>query len=138
MGVAYIAAKVDLLYVLLLSCACYAAPTFRNVDSSFRHTRSFCVRFTLHLFFCVCVCVCVCVLGGMCIATVRGCVVRRSRQNLFQDPEYKKCVLAYDSDRDAFRRDAADAWKKLIELGCDGILCEESTPAPAERKHRIW
>jgi len=58
---------------------------------------------------------------------------------LVWDPEYKKSVLAYDSDREAFREDAAVAWKKLIELGCDGILTEESTPAPPGRARQgMW
>ena len=42
------------------------------------------------------------------------------------DPEFKKHLDYYQHHRLEFRRDAAYAWKKLIELGCpEGLLTEE-------------
>jgi cytochrome c peroxidase len=41
------------------------------------------------------------------------------------DPVYAKHVAFYDAHRAEFRRDAARAWKKLTELGCDGLLTPE-------------
>lgn len=45
---------------------------------------------------------------------------------LWWDLEYREHVLYYDNHRLEFRRDAAFAWKKLTELGCEGILTEET------------
>jgi hypothetical protein len=39
-------------------------------------------------------------------------------------------VRWYDCHRNEFRRDAARAWKKLIELGCDGLLAPELFAPP--------
>jgi len=47
---------------------------------------------------------------------------------LIWDPEYKKYLGMYGRDRKTFRFDAIAAWKKLTELGCDGLLTEEATP----------
>ena len=44
---------------------------------------------------------------------------------LWWDKDYRKHVEFYDIHRLEFRRDAAIAWKKLTELGCEGILTEE-------------
>lgn len=44
------------------------------------------------------------------------------------DPKYRQELLKYGNDRRAFRSDAIAAWKKLTELGCDGLLVEEATP----------
>lgn len=52
---------------------------------------------------------------------------------LWWDEKYKKHVLFYDRNRRQFRDDATLLWKKLTELGCDGILTEESTPVPTNR-----
>ena len=41
------------------------------------------------------------------------------------DPEYRKHVDWYDCHRNEFRRDAALGFKKLTELGCDGLLTPE-------------
>lgn len=38
---------------------------------------------------------------------------------LHWDPEYRKWLQHYDRKRREFRKDAAKAWAKLIELGCD-------------------
>lgn len=46
---------------------------------------------------------------------------------LLWDPTWKKIVLWYDRHRKEFHRDAAMAWKKLTELGCDGLLVAETT-----------
>jgi len=43
------------------------------------------------------------------------------------DPEYRQHLHRYNQDRGAFSLDAVAAWKKLTELGCDGLLVEEST-----------
>jgi len=43
------------------------------------------------------------------------------------DPQYRRQLQKYQHDRRAFVSDAICAWKKLTELGCDG-LCEEATP----------
>lgn len=40
----------------------------------------------------------------------------------YWDDEYRGHVQYYDRHRLEFRRDAAQAWKKLIELGCEGML----------------
>lgn len=45
---------------------------------------------------------------------------------LWWDEEFRKHVMHYDRDRKAFKTDAAAAWKKLIELGCDGLLTPEA------------
>jgi hypothetical protein len=47
---------------------------------------------------------------------------------LIWDPKYKKHLHSYGRDREAFCSDAIAAWKKLTELGCDGLLTEEATP----------
>jgi catalase (peroxidase I) len=44
------------------------------------------------------------------------------------DPTYRQHLKRYRNDRKAFRLDAIAAWKKLTELGCDGLLVEEATP----------
>lgn len=44
---------------------------------------------------------------------------------LWWDEAYRKHVEYYDTHRLEFRRDAAITWKKLTELGCDGLLLEE-------------
>ena len=43
---------------------------------------------------------------------------------LYWDEAYRKHLLRYDRDRQAFRKDAAAAWKKLTELGCKGLTPE--------------
>ena len=43
------------------------------------------------------------------------------------DPSYRAALEHYDAHRAAFKRDAAAAFKKLTELGCQGLqpeLCE--------------
>lgn len=47
---------------------------------------------------------------------------------LLWDPSYKKLTLWYDRHRTEFHKDSAAAWKKLTELGCDGLLAPEVTP----------
>jgi len=47
---------------------------------------------------------------------------------LLWDDTYKQITLHYDQNRIAFHIDAANAWKKLTELGCDGLLSQETTP----------
>lgn len=47
---------------------------------------------------------------------------------LIWDPDFREHLLFYNSNRTAFFRDSAKAWKKLIELGCDGQLVQECTP----------
>lgn len=47
---------------------------------------------------------------------------------LLWDAEYRKISLWYDRHRLEFHLDAAAAWKKLTELGCDGLLNPETTP----------
>merc|ERR1719416_183208 len=44
------------------------------------------------------------------------------------DPVYKRHLRRYRQDRVVFRTEAVAAWKKLTELGCDGLLVEEATP----------
>jgi len=44
------------------------------------------------------------------------------------DAEYRQHLQRYRNDRGAFSSDATAAWKKLTELGCDGMLVEEATP----------
>ena len=44
---------------------------------------------------------------------------------LWWDEAYRKHVIFYDRERRKFRKDAGKAWKKLIELGCDGWLTPE-------------
>merc|ERR1712039_324467 len=44
------------------------------------------------------------------------------------DPTYRKHLHMFASNRNSFRSEAAAAWKKLTELGCDGFLTEEATP----------
>jgi catalase (peroxidase I) len=51
---------------------------------------------------------------------------------LLWDPEFRKIALWYDRHRLDFHRDAAVAWKKLTELGCDGLLTPEATPGHAK------
>jgi len=46
------------------------------------------------------------------------------------DKAYRKHVEFYDSHRLDFRSDAVAAFKRLTELGCDGLLTEETTPNP--------
>ena len=41
------------------------------------------------------------------------------------DPEYSRHLHYYDRNRVAFKQDAAAAWKKLTELGCEGLLVPE-------------
>ena len=48
---------------------------------------------------------------------------------LYWDASYKRHIDYYDSHRLEFRRDAAAAWKKLIELGCKGLQTELYPPA---------
>lgn len=43
---------------------------------------------------------------------------------LWWDEGYRAHLLHYDRDRRAFRSDAAAAWKKLTELGCEGLIAE--------------
>jgi cytochrome c peroxidase len=46
---------------------------------------------------------------------------------LIWDTDLNAIVHEYNrGDRKAFRRDAAAAWKKLTELGCNGILTPEA------------
>lgn len=47
---------------------------------------------------------------------------------LVWDDTYFSHVRFYDRNRRDFRRDSAEAWKKLTELGCDGLLTPEITP----------
>ena len=42
--------------------------------------------------------------------------------------KYRPHVIFYDRNRKKFRHDAAIAFKKLTELGCEGILTPESEP----------
>ena len=44
---------------------------------------------------------------------------------LWWDENYREHVVYYDTHRLEFRRDAAIAWRKLTELGCDEMLQEE-------------
>ena len=44
---------------------------------------------------------------------------------LWWDEDYREHVQYYDRHRLEFRRDSALAWKKLTELGCEGLLIEE-------------
>ena len=44
---------------------------------------------------------------------------------LYWDEAYRRHLLHYDRHRREFRRDAALAWKKLTELGCEGLLVAE-------------
>lgn len=41
------------------------------------------------------------------------------------DDQYRAHLRYYDSHRAQFRKDAAAVWKKLTELGCDGLLSPE-------------
>ena len=50
------------------------------------------------------------------------------------DKAYRKHVEFYDAHRVEFRKDAVAAFKKLTELGCDGLLVEETTPAPGDSR----
>lgn len=43
------------------------------------------------------------------------------------DPTYRQHLRRYRYDRQAFCSEAIAAWKKLTELGCGGLLVEEST-----------
>lgn len=45
-------------------------------------------------------------------------------QALLWDPTWKKIVLHYERQRLDFHRDSAAAWKKLTELGCEGLVPE--------------
>lgn len=48
---------------------------------------------------------------------------------LVWDTEFHRHLMWYDQHRVEFRMDAADAWKKLTELGCEeGQLMEELNP----------
>jgi len=51
---------------------------------------------------------------------------------LYWDDEYRGHAQYYDRRRLEFRRDAAQAWRKLIELGCEGILTPEAKPPREE------
>mmetsp|Transcript_17750 Transcript_17750/g.32720 ORF Transcript_17750/g.32720 Transcript_17750/m.32720 type:complete len:315 (-) Transcript_17750:99-1043(-) len=42
------------------------------------------------------------------------------------DKNYYEHIQYYDRNRRVFRNDAAKVWKKLMELGCDGILTPEN------------
>jgi catalase (peroxidase I) len=42
------------------------------------------------------------------------------------DASYRQHLQRYQRDRVAFRKEAINAWKKLTELGCDGLLTEEA------------
>ena len=53
---------------------------------------------------------------------------------LVWDPEYYSVIQYYDTNRHQFRKDAAAVWKKLTELGCDGILTPETTMKRFEHK----
>lgn len=53
---------------------------------------------------------------------------------LWWDPQYRKEIERYDHDRRAFKTEAMAAWKKLTELGCEGLLTEETTPPTMGRK----
>lgn len=44
------------------------------------------------------------------------------------DPQYRQQLQRYRQDRKVFGLEAIAAWKKLTELGCDGLLVEEATP----------
>ena len=46
------------------------------------------------------------------------------------DPTYRKHREWYNRHRLEFRRDAARAWKKLTELGCEGMLVREKGAVP--------
>jgi len=46
---------------------------------------------------------------------------------LLWDPAWKKLVLWYERHRTDFHQDSAAAWKKLTELGCEGLV-PEATP----------
>jgi catalase (peroxidase I) len=48
---------------------------------------------------------------------------------LWWDPAFRKEIQRYDRNRLAFRHEASAAWKKLTELGCEGLLTTETTPA---------
>jgi len=50
------------------------------------------------------------------------------------DPTYRQHLHNYHHDRKAFRLDAIAAWKKLTELGCDGLLVEEAIPGETSAK----
>ena len=43
---------------------------------------------------------------------------------LWWDKEFRKHVQYYDRHRREFKRDAAVAWVKLTELGCEGLVPE--------------
>ena len=47
---------------------------------------------------------------------------------LYWDAELRQHIEYCDRDRVAFRRDAAAAWIKLTELGCEGVLVPELDP----------
>ena len=44
---------------------------------------------------------------------------------LLWDRAYRSHLQHYDRHRLEFRQDAAAAWKKLTELGCEGLLVAE-------------
>ena len=50
------------------------------------------------------------------------------------DESYRAHVQFYDRDRLAFRYDARDNFKKLCELGCEGLVAEEPC-APAKDRY---
>jgi len=55
------------------------------------------------------------------------------------DPHYRQHLHRYHRNRKDFRSDAIAAWKKLTELGCDGLLVEEATPGVDDRsKQGRW
>ena len=54
---------------------------------------------------------------------------------LYWDAELRQHIEYCDRDRVAFRRDAAAAWIKLTELGCEGVLVPELDPPALEYKN---
>ena len=46
---------------------------------------------------------------------------------LLWDHSYREHLLWYDQHREEFQDDAVAVWKKLTELGCDGLLTPEDT-----------
>jgi len=45
---------------------------------------------------------------------------------LWWDLNFRKWVKYYDKYRIEFRNDSVNAWIKLTELGCDGLLTPEN------------
>ena len=46
---------------------------------------------------------------------------------LLWDAEFRAHLEFYERNRRQFREDAAATWRKLTELGCDGLLTPEAT-----------